>query len=98
MPAIDIEKSWHFGPMAGNLNAKSSMLYLDRKDDGQKTARGSVALNWTGQKILNNGIIISPNIYARSDYYNYKNQRDNLGVNIGNNSLGRANAVSYTHL
>ena len=92
MPAIDIEKSWHFGPMAGNLNAKSSMLYLDRKDDGQKTARGSVALNWTGQKILNNGIIISPNIYARSDYYNYKNQRDNLGVNIGNNSLSRANA------
>lgn len=91
-PNIELMKVWRNTPFGGKLSLNASGLYLDRKDDYQDTARIGASLNWEKINILKNGIVIEPNLNIKSSYFNYKNQTDQFGNNIGNNSFTNSQA------
>lgn len=93
-PSVEVYKSWDIGPMNGRLDLDSNLLFLSRVDNRQDTARASLGSTWSGQTALSNGLLIEPKLYARADYYNYKNQRNAANVNIGDRALSRAGALA----
>lgn len=89
LPSGELEKSWDFGPWGGRINSSSSFYYLERKENYQDTASLSSSLDWSGQKIIGNGIVLTPYLGAKADYFNYI---DKNNISGNNSSYSRANA------
>lgn len=88
-PAIEAHRIWEIGPWDGRLQASGSAVYLDRNENRQDSGRVSGALNWRGQTIIGNGMVVEPSISVRSDAYSYTNQRLAAGIALGSTQVTR---------
>ncbi len=85
-PLVDFTRTWAFGPMGGRVDLFGSGQRLDRRDGQTDTVRASAGARWRGQTVMGPGLVVEPQLYARTDWFNYEGP----GVPGGSQSFGRS--------
>lgn len=85
-PLVDFTRTWAFGPMGGRVDLFASGQRLDRRDGQTDTLRARAGARWRGQTVMGPGLVVEPQLYARTDWFNY----DGPGVAGGSQSFGRS--------
>jgi LPS-assembly protein len=73
LPLLEATRSFSLGPMNGRADVFGSALRLDRREGRLDSARVSAGARWRGQRVMGPGIIIEPQLFARSDWFSYDN-------------------------